>query len=191
MRSMLALAAALAVATLSGCDLGVIGSSASQDPAESQQAPAPVDLLTATKATGTIVYQGGSLGVEVLRPLEAFYTQTGAVTIKGTLVEPISFGKTGGASFAVAADAEKIFSGKTIKIKVLSSANKAGEAALAYSTNEVGNSGWVPFPVTTEDTVTEIEFAVPPMVEGLGDFVGIDPKDNELTIKAIVIETIG
>jgi hypothetical protein len=191
MRSISALAAALAVATLSGCDSDIIGSSASQDSEESQQAPAPVDLLTATKATGTIVYQGGSLGVEVLRPLEAFYTQTGAVTIMGTLVEPTSSGKTAGASFAVSTDAEKMFSGKTIKIKVVTSAKKAGEAALAYSTNEVGNSGWVPFPVTTEDSVAEIEFAVPPMVEGLGDFVGIDPKDNEVTIKAIVVETIG
>lgn len=137
------------------------------------------------------MYQGGSLGVEILRPLEAFYTQTGSVTVKGTLLEPAASGKTGGASFAVPVDAEKAFSGKTIKIKVVSSANKAGEAALAYSTNEVGNSGWIAFPVTTEDSVAEIEFAVPPMVEGLGDFIGIDPKDNEVTIKAIVVETVG
>jgi hypothetical protein len=191
MRFLAAISSLLVLGTISACDAL---SPTSQAPTEQAIDPAPqetVDILTATKSSGQIVYEGGSVGVEVPRLLEHYYTPSGAVAIKGILSEPVPNGKTGGASFAIGPEAEQVFSGKTINIKIVSSAAQAGEAFLVYSTNEVGNSGWVAFPVTTEDSVATVSYLVPPMAQGLGDFIGIDPNGNEIMIKAIVVDIEG
>lgn len=183
--------AVLLSSVLASCDFIMPGASKSgEDEVEAQSAPVPVDVVAEAKATGIVIYEGGSRGVEVPKPLEYYIAPTGAAVIAGTVVDPASSNKTGGASFAVPEDAENRFSGKTINIKVVSSAAQAGEARLAYSTNEVGNSGWLTFPVTTEDSVATLTYAVAPKVEGLGDFIGIDPNGTELTIKAIVVDVV-
>jgi hypothetical protein len=191
MRLLATLPALLVLATVPACDAISPERPAPAEPSAQEEVQAVVDVLASAKASGTIVYQGGSLGLEVPRALEHYYTQSGALFVKGTLNEPISNGKTSGVSIAVSPEAEQAFSGKKITIRIVSSAYQPGEAFLAYSTNEVGNSGWVSFPVTTEDSVATITYDVPPMAAGLGDFIGIDPNGNEVTIKAIVVDIQG
>jgi hypothetical protein len=195
MRTVFSISTLLVLCAVSACDNNRFAAEDSLETAVADEAVVKIaetiDVLSMTKSSGTIVYQGGSIGVEVPRLLEHYYTQTGSLAIRGTLSEPIPSGRTGGASFAVTFEAEQAFSGKTINIKIVSSAAEAGEAFLTYSTNEVGNSGWVAFPVTTDDSVATITYQVPPMSAGLGDFIGIDPNGNELTIKAIVVDVEG
>ena len=47
--------------------------------------------------------------------------------------------------------------------------------AVAYSTNDVGNSGWRWFPVGQEWAELEMDYDVPPMKNGRGDFIGLLP----------------
>lgn len=50
--------------------------------------------------------------------------------------------------------------------------------AIAYSTNEVGNSGWQKFTLTDQLARYSFIFAVPAMVKGLGDYIGILPDPS-------------
>ena len=66
------------------------------------------------------------------------------------------------------------------KVRVTVFARQAADApsasfALAYSTSEVGNSGWQKFTLTDQLSGYSFTYAVPAMVKGLGDYVGILP----------------
>lgn len=60
---------------------------------------------------------------------------------------------------------------------------------MAYSTNDLGNSGWRGLTLTPEPAEHEFDYAVPPLVRGNGDYVGIDP-DPEGTGQAVTIHAI-
>lgn len=70
-----------------------------------------------------------------------------------------------------------------------------GIVAVAYSTNDLGNSGWRTFALTREPTAHGFDYTVPPLVNGNGDFVGIDPDPegagHAVTIHAIHLEILG
>jgi len=86
-------------------------------------------------------------------------------------------GKTGGYSIRVPDEFETAASGARIKIGVVArSAGEPAKFAIAYSTNEVGNSGWRWFDVTAEWAAFEMEYAVPVMKQGLGDFISLLPR---------------
>ena len=66
------------------------------------------------------------------------------------------------------------------KVRVTVFARHAADApntsfAVAYSTNEVGNSGWQKFTLRDQLSGYSFTFAVPAMVKGLGDYIGILP----------------
>lgn len=73
---------------------------------------------------------------------------------------------------------ERAASGRQVRVTVV--ARRAAEApsrsfAVAYSTNDVGNSGWRRFAATPEPDSYAFVYDVPPMVKGSGDFIGIQP----------------
>jgi len=85
-----------------------------------------------------------------------------------------SGGMTGGYSLRVPDEFEAAASGKTITVTAVARAAAATTRfALAYSTNEVGNSGWRWFDATTEWSAFEMSYAVPKMKAGKGDFIGL------------------
>jgi len=191
-RYLSATSVALTLIALTACDgLTPIAEETAGPVTEAVVTPEAVDAAATAKSSGTVIYEGGSLGVEVPAVLKHYYLPTGSLVLSGSLIEPASTGKTSGASFGVSPEDETNFSGKTITIKVVSSSAQAGEAFLAYSTNEVGNSGWLAFPVNTDESIASVTYNVPTMSEGMGDFIGIDPNGNEIVIKAIVIEVQG
>lgn len=155
---------------------------------EVQVAPTLPDLVAETKARGLIAYAGGTEGVRIPSGFAHRLEGEDWLTISGALDQPKSSGKTNGVSFEMPAGLEEQVSGKRINIHIVTSADAEGEAFLAYSTNEVGNSGWMSFPVTTADSVATLQYRVREMREGRGDFIGIDPNGRSLTIKAIVVE---
>jgi hypothetical protein len=79
------------------------------------------------------------------------------------------------ASFELAA------SGKTVRVTV--TARSASETpspgfSVAYSTSDVGNSGWRNFPLTDKLTPYSFIYDVPTMKSGNGDYIGILPDPS-------------
>ena len=86
-------------------------------------------------------------------------------------------GATGGYSIRVPDSFEAAASGKRAKIVVLARAPMgAARFAVAYSTNEVGNSGWRWFKANSDWAAYEFHYPVPTMKNGHGDFIGILPS---------------
>jgi hypothetical protein len=85
--------------------------------------------------------------------------------------------ETAGYNFELPQALEKSASGRPITISILarSMEPKATRFACAYSTNDVGNSGWRWLEASPEWAVHTIGYDVPQMAEGNGDFVGLLP----------------
>lgn len=101
----------------------------------------------------------------------------GFVTIGGGVATSVSSGMISEAYTVVLPDAfEANASGRTIRMTVLARAtSNPVNFKLAYSTNEVGNSGWEIFEAGVAFTEHTFEWSVPPMKDGRGDFAGIQP----------------
>ena len=105
-----------------------------------------------------------------------------------------SAGRTGGFSIRVPDSIEAAASGERVRVTVNArSARGAGlvEFSLAYSTNEVGNSGWRKFMVGQQFQPMSFEFDVPTMRSGNGDYVGILPAPGPgVEIEKLKVEAI-
>lgn len=88
-----------------------------------------------------------------------------------------SSGYTGGYSIRVPDAFESIASGAQVSIRVVARSSSATKSrfAVAYSTNEVGNSGWRWFNAVPSWSLFSMQYDVPKMHEGRGDFVGLLP----------------
>lgn len=87
----------------------------------------------------------------------------------------VSMGSTGGYSICLPDEVEAAASGHHVVIRIIARAagNNKSRFAAAYSTNEVGNSGWGWFDAGAEWSVHAMEYDVPVMKNGNGDFIGI------------------
>jgi hypothetical protein len=88
-----------------------------------------------------------------------------------------SHGATEGYSIRLPDTIEAAASGRLILVNVVARAADCAQSrfALAYSTNDVGNSGWRWQDAGPEWSVFTVEYDVPVMKLGNGDFVGILP----------------
>lgn len=141
-----------------------------------------------TKATGgaDFVFEP-SEGMMVFRRLFPEFGQCvistdhdGVVYLRlaGSPVDAVPEGHTGGFSLQVPDSFEHTASGKGILIRIIARAGAQADVArfaLAYSTNEVGNSGWRWFEAQRQWSLFETFYSVPPMKAGNGDFIGILP----------------
>jgi hypothetical protein len=86
-----------------------------------------------------------------------------------------SGGPTNGYSLRLPDDVERAASGNRIIVRGVARAAGGGVSrlALAYSTNEVGNSAWRWFTVDAAWSAVAFEYAVNPMIKGNGDFIGV------------------
>lgn len=106
--------------------------------------------------------------------------------------QPSSAGRTGGAYVELPVDFEEAASGERIRVSVTARSapeNGAESFAVAFSTNEVGNSGWRTFEADSEFQAFSFEYDVNPMREGRGDFVGIW-ADTTGSGRAIIVESV-
>lgn len=197
MSKWLALGPILVSLALTGCDkLPFASPSSTETSAQSATEPAaPIeekrDLVAETLARGTAIYTGGIEGIVVPPELTASPSTVGNfMTISGTISERVSAGQTTGISLRVPAEFEIAASGKIVRVHAVVSGETAGDAFLAYSTNDVGNSGWMPFPVSNEDSAIVLEYNVPVMNLGQGDYIGIDPNGLSITVKAVSVEVV-
>ncbi|HBZ29964.1 MAG TPA: hypothetical protein DEO56_05135 [Nitrosomonas nitrosa] len=103
--------------------------------------------------------------------------EKGYITLSNGNPGAVSAGATGGYSIRLPDSIEAAASGHHITLSVVARASGGDQSrfAVAYSTNEVGNSGWRWFDTRAEWSVYTMEYDVPVMKEGRGDFVGILP----------------
>lgn len=114
----------------------------------------------------------------------------GSVRLSGHLAGLYSTGTTGGAFLRVEDDFEAQAAGGFIRVSVTMSGNDGATAGIAYSTNDLGNSGWHLFELTSDPTTHSFEYAVPPVAHGQGDFLGIDPDPEGVGQSVIVHEIL-
>ncbi len=104
-------------------------------------------------------------------------TRTGYIRLANGKTDAASRGTTDGYSIRLPDAIEAAASGHHVSVNVV--ARAAGGArsrfALAYSTNDVGNSGWRWQEAGPEWSIFSMEYDVPVMKKGNGDFVGILP----------------
>jgi len=104
-------------------------------------------------------------------------TGTGYIRLANGKTDAASNGATDGYSIRVPDKVEAAASGRLISVNVI--ARAAGGAlsrfAIAYSTNDTGNSGWRWQQAGAEWSVFTMEYDVPVMTRAHGDFVGILP----------------
>ena len=135
----------------------------------------------AEEAAYTLVFTANSVPYSVGKGMEHTLITDGsgitALRIAKGEEKANSTGNTGGYSVRVPDEFEKLASGRMIKLRLLARSLDAanGRIACAYSTNEVGNSGWRWLSFGPEWEIKSFEFNVPPMKEGRGDFVGLLP----------------
>jgi hypothetical protein len=105
-----------------------------------------------------------------------------------------SSGRTGGYSIRVPDSFETAVSGKRVRVTVVARAAGGGSAefAVAYSTAEVGNSGWRKQTVGDQFESRAFEWDVPPMINGYGDYVGIlaPAGSNGIDVAAVKVEAL-
>jgi hypothetical protein len=87
-------------------------------------------------------------------------------------------GATSGFSVRVPDSFERQVSERKVRVRALvrSATSDATRMAISYSTNEVGNSGWQWREVGPAWSICDIEWGVPKMKNGKGDFIGLLPN---------------
>lgn len=90
---------------------------------------------------------------------------------------------------------EKRVSGKLIVVEALVRSANGGRFAMAYSTAEVGNSGWIFLQAGTKFTKVSFTYRGKPMKNGGGDYVGILPDPDNigqvLHVEEIAVSALG
>ena len=107
------------------------------------------------------------------KPGVSYAVADGVAVVSNVADDAESTGWTGGVSVRLSAAQEAAASGHTVKVTVRAFSPEPGAMlGVAYSTAEVGNSGWQQFPLTTAPADYVIGYDAPPMKQGNGDFVG-------------------
>ncbi|MVO18568.1 LysM peptidoglycan-binding domain-containing protein [Parasedimentitalea huanghaiensis] len=103
--------------------------------------------------------------------------------------EQVSPGGRPGIFVALGKKFEEAASGDTVKVTVTIEAENPGLFSAAYSTSDVGNSGWQSMQFQKGESSLSFNYAVPKLKNGNDDFVGVLP-DPEATGQAITITAI-
>lgn len=176
MRKFLIVAAALGL--LSACDQG------------QPSAPA-ASMLTTPNLVGWTDVVAEDINVPagvVFNPVEIDGARV--MEISGVPAGAVTTQKTGGVSVRMSADFENRVSGNQLLITVRAYSEQSGaRLGVAYSTNDVGNSGWREVPLTTTPTDYYVLYNVPTKQAGAGDFLGFRSYENQ-TVRIVGFQTL-
>lgn len=147
-----------------------------------ENAAAPLAQMLASLGEGAAyvhVFDGNSRPHAVGKGLNHALVSNGASRLRLADGDPkaSSGGFTQGYSVRLPDEIERAASGRNIVVRWLARSPEAPQArvACAYSTCEVGNSGWRWKGFDAEWSLQSFTFKVAPMVKGNGDFVGFLP----------------
>lgn len=177
------------------CILALAGCDAIKDmisPNDQPEASAAVDPTTAAKESfqaQSMILPSADLGKRVRTPKGVTAELTSSETVVVTTASDApthSSGRPGGYSIALTPEQEKAFSNSKLKVKILARAPEgAAKMRVAYSTSEVGNSGWRDFELGSDYSVAEFDYRVQPMKAGNGDYIGFLTENGPVEIAAI------
>jgi hypothetical protein len=116
----------------------------------------------------------------------------GAARIVGVPQSAGAGGSTGGVGVRLPDSFEQQASGQQVRVTVrASSADVGALLGAAYSTADVGNSGWQAFPLTPDPADYTFTYDVPVMQAGNGDFVGFRSYDDDaITVYGYSVEVL-
>jgi hypothetical protein len=121
----------------------------------------------------------------------------GTVLLASSLNNPKSSVTTQGAYVVVPLAQVKDYSDKTVQITVIAAKakeNGSAEFAVAYSTAEVGNSGWKKFTPGEKFASYSFKYKIPTCKECKPDFIGVwaDTKGSNkgLLVKSVSVTTL-
>lgn len=162
-----------------GCDALVVGS---------ELVVPPLDTVAAdSAASDTFVFRFGPDVLDLLVTPAGFTVDPGDETtrISGHVAGAMSSGRTGGVSFRLPDSFEERAIGRTVRVTVTASLENAGLIQLAYSTAEIGNSGWQDLAIGPGMTTASFDYNVPDGTTEGGDFIGIlpDPESSGQTVE--------
>jgi hypothetical protein len=119
------------------------------------------------------------------------------IQISGVSADTPPFGKPG-IYLQLPEAIENAMSGGEVKVTVLArkpTGSTSASFAVVYSTNEVGNSGWRRFALTSELQPYSFTYQVGKMRTGSGDFIGFLPSpvdgNGAVQIASIAVERVG
>lgn len=159
---------------------------------ETSQTDSEMSLPTPV-APGTLILDAGAdvSAFTVPEGLDVSLTEDGHIAISGTDAEKASTGMTSGAYLTIDATGEALASGNTILVQVTGKA-ESGETAIidvAFSTAEVGNSGWKALTFGSDVSTQSFRYNVPEMNEGRMDFLGFSPNEGTVNIASVRVVT--
>lgn len=194
----------VAVIAVAGCLASVACEpvEVASDKNEPPKAPPTIEEITPTEESSAVtelnaqfifdVRNGVVPRLQANSPLSVEAQESGSVIISGSAPTATAIGRTQGAFFTIEPENEEQLSGKRIAIKFLARSMDAEtpSAKIAYSTAEVGNSGWREFGLTNEYAEYSFEYSVPLMKEGKRDFIGIVPVSGSVELLAVGIDIL-
>ena len=176
-------------------------STESSDPVSAPTPPTDVEVTDVEDAGSEIIILadadtvanlviGEGLTAEVVEPDTV--TIGGTVTVGGGEDGEGAGGSTSGVAFKIGEATEAAVSGKRIRVTVTGKSADGGDAAtrLAYSTADVGNSGWRDVVFTGDYSEQSFIYPVPTMENPRVDFLGVLPTGGPVVIKSIGIDFV-
>lgn len=103
--------------------------------------------------------------------------------------KPSPGGLTGGMIFVIDAQTEVLFSGQPVRVDFVLIADQAGSVEAAYSTADVGNSGWRTLALQPGLNEVSFDYDVPVMNNGNRDYIGLLP-DPEGTGQTVIVQSV-
>jgi hypothetical protein len=129
----------------------------------------------------------GETGLTVPDGLVASSTPYGIV-LSGQVPDAFTTGRTAGAYLTLDGDDEASVSGHDVVVNVVARSEDGGQLKVAYSTSEVGNSGWNDFALTENFEVYSFDYKILPLKAGAGDYIGLLPVAGSAEIASLSID---
>lgn len=191
---------ALATAALAGCDQisGMTGGGDDPAPeivtAETPSAETPEletpEIVETTPVKVVFSMEPDPKKITASEAVNVTVVEAGVVLSGGT-AELASGGQTKGAHFALGSRLEEAASGKKVRISVTAQSDE-GDAKLfaAYSTADVGNSGWREWDISNNSGELSFVYDVPPLKNGRNEFLGFYAPAGPVTLTAVKVEVL-
>jgi hypothetical protein len=133
----------------------------------------------------------GSAGWKTVKGIE-IETVDKTISMKSSVKKPSSGGSTQGAYLVIPKEVAESFSGKKVQVTFQARSGESKPSKMiwaAYSTAEVGNSGWKKFELTNELKEYSFNYQVPKIKKGGVDFIGFN-SDIEGKGRTAIVENI-
>jgi hypothetical protein len=142
-------------------------------------------------AGAAVLHEGGPALAAALTAAAGMTVATAAdgrfVTLSGMPESRNSAGRTSGAAIEITGDIEEALAGRTIEIVLVARGSEGTALDAAYSTNDVGNSGWSTFVLTPEFATLTFTYETREMRSGNNDYLGLIAQNGAVDIAAIAV----